>query len=105
MNQSDKPSPEPGHTGGGTELRVAKIGLISALVVGLFGLIGAGINAYSSRAGVLIPMRATQTAEARLPTALQVTLAPSPTIPEPTTTIPAPTEEPTAVPAPPTEEE
>lgn len=58
------------------EISVAKIGLISAITVAIIGLVGSAINAYfsnrSAQAPFLIPIQATQTAEARviLPTAV-----------------------------------
>lgn len=52
------------------EISVAKIGLISAITVAIIGLVGSAINAYFSsqaaQAPLLIPIQATQTAEARI---------------------------------------
>jgi len=59
----EKASPNP-------EISIAKIGLISAIVVALLGTLGTVMSAYfSSRAAqapIVIPLQATQTQEARL---------------------------------------
>jgi hypothetical protein len=66
MSSQEGPPSETPSRGGGTELQVARIGLITALIVGFFGISGAVINAYNSRAGLVVPIQATQTAESRL---------------------------------------
>ncbi len=75
---SPDPPPKPQES---TELRVARIGLISAIVVAICGLLGtlatvlgAAVSGYFSsiaaRDPVLIPIQATQTAEALAPLSL-----------------------------------
>lgn len=61
---------KPVKDSGSTEISIAKIGLISAIVVAAIGMLGTVISAYfSSRAAqapIVIPLQATQTQEARL---------------------------------------
>ncbi len=65
MRQSHKPNPNSNKT----EISVAKIGVISALGVAAMGMLATIISAYFSaqaaQAPILLPIRATQTSEAR----------------------------------------
>jgi len=78
MKQTGKPETDNGKT----QLSVAKIGLISALGVAIVGMVASVLSAYFSsqaaQAPILIPIQATQTAEARLtlPTAAPDRAAP-----------------------------
>ena len=86
-----------------TEISVAKIALISAITVAVIGMIGTAVNAYFSsqaaQAPIIIPIQATQTAEAArlipssattavLPFAATATLVSSE--PQPTTAVAPP---------------
>jgi hypothetical protein len=70
MNPQQNESPVTPKKENLTEIKVAKIGLISSLVVGLLGLISAIIsgnyNSKAAQAPIVIPIQATQTAEAKL---------------------------------------
>jgi len=72
MNQQQSASSETPKKENTTEIKVAKIGLIGSLVVGLLGLVSAIIsgnyNSKAAQAPIIIPMQATQTAEAKLNT-------------------------------------
>ena len=81
MKQQKTP-PETEADIGKTEVSVAKIGLISAVVVAIITVIGTAISAYFSsqaaQAPILIPIQATQTAEAKM--AAQIAVAASPSV-------------------------
>lgn len=85
------PEPPTKNQESNPEISIARIGMISAVVVAVCGLLGTlatvlgtAISAYfttqSARDPLLIPLRATQTAEARAPLPILVETAP----PEPT---------------------
>jgi hypothetical protein len=80
---------KPVKDSGSTEISIAKIGLISAIVVAAIGMLGTVISAYfSSRAAqapIVIPLQATQTQEARL--AAQLPAATSPLAASPVLTV------------------
>ena len=63
-----KSSGKPESKDSTTEISVAKIALISAITVAVIGMIGTAVNAYFSsqaaQAPIIIPIQATQTAEA-----------------------------------------
>ena len=82
MKQSRK-SPLKTKTGSDKkEVSIAKIGLISAVTVAIVGLFGTAINAYFSsqaaQAPILIPIQATQTAEAKIITLTAELMSPAP---------------------------
>jgi hypothetical protein len=93
-------------------VEAAKIALISALIVAVFGAITAGVNAYanymSNRVQIELPILATQTAEARLTEVsgifnmTQSAIVPSATLPPSLTNTetPTPTFTPTITPSP-----
>jgi len=98
--KTENASPNP-------EISIAKIGLISAIVVALLGTLGTVISAYfSSRAAqapIVIPLQATQTQEARLLAQLPTETSASASNPLPTSTPPLqppPTELPSLQPSP-----
>lgn len=66
-SQNDPPKSQANN--GKTEISVAKIGLISAITVAAISVIGTVLNAYFSsqaaQAPIIIPIQATQTAEAK----------------------------------------
>ncbi len=69
MSQIEKQQTEPKDEKSKTEISIAKIGLISAIAVAAIGLLSTAVSAYFSsqtvQAPILIPIQATQTAEAR----------------------------------------
>lgn len=68
MKQPRKLSPKTQAKNGDTQVNIAKIGLISAIAVAVVGMIGTALSAYLStqsvKAPILIPIQATQSAEA-----------------------------------------
>ena len=63
MKQDDKSTSEKQTSSDKKEISVAKIGLISAIIVAIIGLVSSVVNTYLP---LLIQIRATQTAEARI---------------------------------------